>query len=373
MMFDNASSMNEGAQVAQDIRSPDDLLTYIAAHPKQASLVAYDVNAPTEGVFYQADAVRTATRIPVLQLMAGYAERVAQGGIRPERRVSLDSLAVFSLPGVTQSNHEQMEDALRKAERVDAERTVTLNDAMTRIAQTGGRTASDWWMAQQGRPAVEALPQQLQLSNSTPPRPLTGLALLGRGASAETLSDVSSRTITQRTFALAQRLRRDTTFRKAQYRDLDRDGSSLTLEEQRTLALRTYPHGTARDYATLVEGIATGRTPSPNAASLLHDLLERPVTVPDSVAVPFTHVATYGGATPGVMSFVGYARYPDRPPRVVAMLLDDLPLAVMYHLLQTGIDKGLQLQLLGDRGALSRVHNVLASSAPTTASPGVAE
>jgi hypothetical protein len=33
---------------------------------------------------------------------------------------------------------------------------------------------------------------------------------------------------------------------------------------------------------------------------------------------------------------------------VVVLLIEDLPIAVFYHLLQTGIDRGFQLQLLGD-------------------------
>jgi hypothetical protein len=69
-----------------------------------------------------------------------------------------------------------------------------------------------------------------------------------------------------------------------------------------------------------------------------------------------------------VLSFVGYARYADgRSPRVVVLLMDNLPIAVMYHLLQTGIDKGFQLQLLGDDAYLQHVREVLAdtSAAPT--------
>ena len=369
MMLDNASSMNEGASAAQAIRSPDDLLAYIAQHPDQVSLTAYDLNTPADGVYYQPDAPRALTRIPILQLLADYAEGVAEGTVDPTRRVPVSALGVYALPGVNQSSHEQMVEQWRTSGRIDAAETVALADVMEYAARTGGRTPSDWWMMERGPDTVAVLPGRLGLSESEPPLPLTGRTLLGREEPPERLQTMDTDGIREAAFGLTQRLQQDASFRTQQRQQFDADGSNLTLETQRDIALAVYPSGTTRNYAALLARIAQGRSFSEATTLQLHDMLERPVAVPDSVQAPFASVATYGGASPGLMSFVGYARYDDgRSPRVVALLMDGVPIAVMYHLLQTGIDKGFQLQLLSEEGYLQRVREALADSSAPSAS-----
>jgi hypothetical protein len=80
----------------------------------------------------------------------------------------------------------------------------------------------------------------------------------------------------------------------------------------------------------------------------------------DSVALSIRTVGSIGGATPGLISLAGYAeRAGDAPPRVVVLLLERLPMAVFYHLLQTGLDKGFHLQLLGDDAFFEQVRRRL--------------
>jgi hypothetical protein len=91
--------------------------------------------------------------------------------------------------------------------------------------------------------------------------------------------------------------------------------------------------------------------------------LERP-TDADSVGLSLRAVASTGGATPGLLSLAGYARREgDAPPRVVVLVLERLPMAVFYHLLQTSLDKGLFLRLLGDDAFFDRVRDTLESKA----------
>ncbi|MEF8940781.1 MAG: hypothetical protein V5A22_13125 [Salinivenus sp.] len=87
--------------------------------------------------------------------------------------------------------------------------------------------------------------------------------------------------------------------------------------------------------------------------------LERTINA-DSVGLSLRAVASIGGATPGLISLAGYARREeDAPPRVMVLLLERLPMAVFYHLLQTGLDKGLLLRVLGDDSFFARVRDSL--------------
>ena len=363
-MVDNAMSMNEGASAAQSIRSPDDLLTYIAQHPEQVSLVAFDVDDPGAGVYYGADSVRATTRVAVLQLLADYAQETAADGT--PQRVPLDSIAQYALPGVTQASYEQTLQSLEASGQIGSDSTVTVADLMARVARSGGRATVDWWMMSRGADAVSTLPDALTLSNTTAPRPLTGVTLLGRNRSIDALQNLSSAEQMKAAFAETHRLR-DAATRARVHDQMQTDGSTLTLEQQRDVVQAIYPKGTARAYATFARGIAEGTVPSSASASVLHSMLERSMA-PDSADVPFASVATYGGAAPGVMSFVGYARFrDDRSPRVAVLLMERMPIAVVYHLLQTGIDTGFQLQLLGDPAYLDRVRRTLTeASAPAS-------
>ena len=75
---------------------------------------------------------------------------------------------------------------------------------------------------------------------------------------------------------------------------------------------------------------------------------------------------------PGVISFAGLAHYADgRPPRVVVLSMEEIPLAVFYHLLQSGLDQGLALRLLGDHAFFEATRTRL--MAPDTASTPAAQ
>jgi hypothetical protein len=170
-----------------------------------------------------------------------------------------------------------------------------------------------------------------------------------------------------RAFAFANRLRADAAYRSAVRERLEREGSGLRLREQADLAAEGFSRGTARAYASLVARIATGDDP---AAEALRRTWETPVG--NDSAAAFTHLASRNGAYPGLLAFAGYARRgKERSPRVVVMMVEDLPLAVLYHLLQTGIHKGFQLQLLGDEAFAGRVRAAFGSSASET--PAAAE
>jgi hypothetical protein len=394
VMIDNASALNEGGTEASSIRSPDDLLTYLSNHPDVVSLAVMTAgsNAATAdagSVFVNADVPRAVTALPKLLVAAEYHRRVAAGEARPDRRVPLDSVAVFSLPGVTAENHRRAVDSLRAqgllraASRpetetgtdVSTDTTVALRHLVGAALQMGDEAAMDWILHDWGAEAVRAMPQRWGLSRSSAPQPATGTYLVWNhtrlqsptAQHLEAVRGLSRDSLFARAFAFIRRLARDAEFRAAERRRLSEEGSGLTLRQQRDFAVATYPVATARDYAQLLAATARGASPGKfgsasagdSLAARLQEAFERPVRA-DTLAAPFTHIASKSGAYPGLLSFAGYARRSgDRPPRVVVMLLEDVPLAVLYHLLQTGIDKGFQLQLLGDDAYLERVQRAM--------------
>jgi hypothetical protein len=373
LIYDNMTAMNEGKHIAQQVRYPSDLLTYMADHPERVSLVAYDVGAPSEGIFYQAEEPRSMVSVPNLMLLAEYARRTAEGQLRPDRRVPLMAIDPYVLPGAGAAQHQQARAHWRERGWLDADSTVAFQHIVRAIAQFNDRASTDWLISELGRSQVEALPAQLGLGSTAPPRPLSGTHLSWNHHAASrpvearlaAYQSMAPDTYVDRVYQLTHRLRQDTMFRSQEQERLRQRGTDISLRQQRAFAQATYPHGTAAAYAQWMERLALDASPSDSASAFVRRHLERVVRV-DSIqqgeAEAPMIIGSKAGALPGVVSFVGYVRHgDDRPPRVVAVFMEDVPIGLFYHLMQTGIDRGLYVQLLTDdtffrdaRGRLER-------------------
>ena len=373
LIYDNMTAMNEGKQAAQQVRYPSDLLAYIEAHPEQVSLVAYDVGRAEEGVFFQAEQPRPVASLPTLMLVAEYARRTAAGELQPKQRVPLDAMAPYALPGAGAEQHERARSQWRTRDVIDADSTVALQHVVQAIAQYGDRAATDWFMAHLGRAQVEALPARLGLAGCAPPHPSSGMHLSWNHhattqpveARLATYRTMPAEAYTDRVYELTDRLQRDTAFRQREEERLRRRGTDISLRQQRALAQATYPQGTATAYARWMDRLAQDAPPSDSVSAFVQRQLEQTVQ-PDSLqAVGTSSTLTIGskaGAVPGVISFAGYVRYGDgRPPRVVALLMEEVPIGLFYHLLQTGLDRGFYLQLLTDDAFFREVRTRLDS------------
>jgi hypothetical protein len=389
VMVDNAAALNEGGEAAADIRSPDDLVAYLAEHPETVSLAVYDVGRRGEGLFLRADTPRAVPSLPKLQVAAEYHRRVHAGETDPEEPVAIDSVGVFSLPGITADGHRRALDTLAARGQVAPDSTVARRHWVDAALNLGDAAALDWILTAWGRETVRALPARAGLTDSDPPLPVTGRYLAwtestataaaeaaapgirGTGADGRTAPPpgaaadaFSADAFFDDAFRWAHRLRTDAAFRGRVRDRLRAEGTGLRLRDQADLASDGFPTATARDYASWLARIAGSRFPP---VERFRADWERPLTA-DTAQTAFTHLASRSGAYPGLLAVAGYARRSgDAPPRVAVLLIEDLPLAVLYHLLQTGIHKGLQLQLLAEAAYADRVRSAFASASPPVA------
>lgn len=369
IMYANVAAMNEGKEVAEEMRRPEDLLSYLSSHPEKASLVAYDVGAREEGIFYRSGVQRPVVNTTHLLLLAEYARQVEAGELDPNRRVPLDSVATYALPGAGLNNHEEAVAHWRTTNDIRPDSTVALRQVAEAIAQFGDEAAADWFMTALGRSQVKSLPDRWGLKQSEQPLPSSGIYLSwtpssqgDSGGAAEKYNSMSREAYADRVYRLVRKLRRDSSFRERERRQLEQRGSGLSIREQRALAQATYAKGTAADYATLLARSVEGDLGSTSVANFVQRQIESPIEH-DSLQAPIEALGTQVGAMPGIISFVGYIRYrTDRPPRVVSLFLEDLPIGLFYHVVQTSLDKGFQLRLLTEPDFFRRVQKHLSQS-----------
>jgi hypothetical protein len=358
LMADNVGAMGEGAAQAEQLRYPRDLVDYLAAHPERASLVAYDVGAPEAGVWYRADERRPVVRLAQIRLLAAYIRERAAGRLDTTRRVPLDSVARYAMPGAAAQSFAETRRRWAERGALRPDSTVALPTVARAAFRHNAPAAVDALLAALGRAAVAEPAPELPEGATAVPRPRSGLQLSWMHTSGDTIAAP-----VDRAYQMVARLRADTSFRRRQYERLSTRGSGLTLRQQRARGAQSLPRGTAGGYARLFGRLAAGTLGTPARADRMEALLERPVPN-DSLGLSVHTVAGLGGALPGVLSLAGYARRSDgRPPRVVVLLLEDLPMGVFYHLLQTGLDKGFQLRLFGDDAFFEQVRRRLRAAA----------
>lgn len=368
LMYANATAMNEGRDVVEEIRRPEDLIGYLASHPEHASLVAYEIGAREEGIFFRADVQRPVANTSHLLLLAEYARLVETNQLAPDRQVPLDSLEIYALPGAGRSTHEQAIAHWRSEGVVRPDSTIAIRHVIKALSQFGDRAAADWFLtAAPGDSQTQSMAKRWNVDDSDGPLPSSGMYLSWirqhaspPDSSTSTLQGRagSHEAYTNRVYQLTQKLRRDSSFRTRERRQLERRGSRLSVRDQRTLAQSTYPKGTAADYADLLARSLKGSLGSSAVSEFVRREIASPVES-DSLATIET-VGTKVGAIPGIISFVGYIRYTgDRPPKVFSLLIEDLPIGLFYHIIQSGLDKGLQLRLLSDSDFFDRVKDRL--------------
>lgn len=370
VMYENLGAMNEGQRVAEQMPQPSDLLEYIAAHPEKVSLVAYEVGARDEGIFYGPDRGRPVVRVPNLLLLAEYARQVETGELAPSDRVPLDSLRMYALPGTGQSRHEQALTKWDEDDQIASDSTIALAQVVQVMVEYGDPAATDWMMIRLGRETVQELPRRWELPSSDPPVPQTGLYLqweedeTGSHTHDGNRDSLSRTQWTDSAYRHVQALRRDSSYRNTVRNRLEREGLGLSVRDQKRLARTTYPQGTAREYADLAARMADQTVDGPQSNRTMWNHLKSDIGA-DSIQAPITALATQVGAMPGLISFVGMAHIDSsQAPRVSVLLFEDLPIGLFYHIVQTDLDKGLQLRLVSDPAFFERARTAL--SADTT-------
>ncbi len=332
----DAGSIREGAEAAEAMDTPADVLAWVRAH-EGASFVVWDVATGSAVVSVRPDVRRPVAGLTGLLLAAELARR---GGAGLDTATVLPASAVERrwLPGV-------------EAERDRA--PVSLAD-LARQALGSDRAAADVLLWTLGREATDALPARLGLDDVEGPLPLDGLLLawapadrpgprqaqvaeflrLGRAAQRDSAFSQSQAYVKSRAYRAAEQVR------------LERGGLGISRDDQRAAARATFPRGTARAYARLLARAARGDLVDPGTSDVFLNFVARPAT--DSLrSRDGRRLGVVGGGFPGLLGTAGV--YEGRGGRVAVLLLEDVPNAVLFHLAQTGLDTALVLDaLLGD-------------------------
>lgn len=359
-MFANMGALSEGKALAEAMQSPDDVVAYLRQYPDQASLVAFDLDTEGKGIAWQAQETRATAGLMKLQLLDAYVRQTKVGDLDSTETVAWQEWERFYLPGADQGY-------LQRRQTEWAGGPVALQTLMDAALNEGDPISTDVVF---DRLVREQPIDSVFVSREgiAAPLPLGGIFLSWNNHTLEApledrVASYAGMDAIHYSSLVVDLMNEYTT--NAAFQDLERelrtDGyAAIRLVDQRALALHTFPKGSAQAYANYVAELVDSTSASAFREHWFHDVSE------GGGQALFQAWGSVTGSFPGMFSFVGYAEREGKPPRVVVLLLEDVPLAVYYHLTQTSLDKGVPLLLLADDDFFERTRRALSNDSRRT-------
>jgi hypothetical protein len=333
-----------GVAVAQPLKTPEQVLRYVANHRKDAALVTYTAAPdgtpdPSDPVlFHNADEPMPLASTIKIVVLATYAREVVAGRLNPEEGIALGDWERFYLPGTDGAAHPRaLADLNVPADEhgfaLDPVASVPLDKVARAMVRRSDNAATDFLMARLGRDTLRATIAEARLGGQEMPLPLLGLFLswtnheegsltprrlqqLKGLSSARYIARVDRLTATYQDEAWRQEERRWLIEGRYRYR--------YPLEEQ--VAGMLFPWGTARDYARIMAGVVTGTFLSPEISAVMRPHLERDLLG----STDFASIGFKGGSFAGVLTEAGWfvpleGAFAGKP-RIVVLFQRNLPL-----------------------------------------------
>jgi len=335
-----ASLYMESIETAEAYASAETLEDTLIEAPERFALVSFAVGPDGQPMATEpAIDHRGGVSLPLastgkITVLAGYADAVASGALDPEAPVSLSAWEEFWIPGTDGGAHEQAVEALGLTPGDPSDPTVTLDQVVGAMVRWSDNAATDFVQDAVGLERIAAVMTAHGLIDSDP-----GLSPMGMMMGWERhdapldrahLEAVASRTPAQR---VAEQARwtaawvEDSPWSQAE-RAWRADHAMPAPQDQVAAASLAANRGTAREYATLMAGVVTGTFPSPEAAPHMAKHLEWPMEHGDGELVRF---GAKGGALVGLITEAWFIQREGESPRVVVLILHDLPFAAWLH------------------------------------------
>lgn len=331
VMWENAQALQDGQLEAREMRSPENVWAYITANPDMWSLVVLE----GDSVVYSLapDEPRPTAGLARVLTLAAF----ATSDIDTTEIVSGTDLTAWRLPGA-ENQTEPAADA-------------TLNTLAQRVASRGEVSSHDALLRRVGPELVQQIAAQYGMEA---PRSLVGTFLAWNNHTFSTPADSLARVYAEMDSAALNRQIRtldegyafDAAFREAEKTWRSRREGQVPVATQAELAHITFPTATALGYARFLRDVGQAAY---GPLAPVRTWIALPAAS-DSLGLNASmgYVATAGGYFPGLVSFAATVHPEGGTPVTVVLLGTRVPLAVFYHLAQTGMDRGLVLGLATD-------------------------
>ena len=331
------------------LRSAEQMLNYIDQNREDVSLVVYSVNVEGEQdlgqshIFHNADVPMPMASIETVIVLAAYARAIVAGEIDSAETLTLAEWDQYHLPDTNDNAHLIALNALNIETddfgyALDGNQAVTVAQLVDAMIVYGDNAAPEWLINRLGYTAIQSVVDQLDLHERLRLLPYSGLLLtLQNHEQPELTSEHLEALIAMERSAFEtlvwetqQQLLNDTMWGEAA-RDFWQED---VVPRDRRLEMQAFDQlsarGTARDFATIMAGVATDTLFSAEVSQIMRSHLEWVTNVGEDSA-QFHMLGSAGGSRLGITTEATYFvsqdnEYANRP-RVAVLLMRDVPFA----------------------------------------------
>ena len=354
---------SEGEALAHSLVSTDSFLDYSAMHPDQVAIACWELGDEDDGLLFNAARSQPASYASALLVLAAYAAEAD-----PEATVSLARWERFWLPGTDGGAHlaalldARASGALQgdagsfslsgtgPAPQLPPSGSVRFSDVVRAMVRHADPSAMDVLIEHFGRARLAERIMGLGFAPDAVPLPASAvrLSLLTGAAAPELLARfraLRGGAYADAVWAQFRQLRADSALRARSLERLERKGTGFGLRETADLSAALSPRASAGDYARLLDRIASDEL---SGAAYMRGQLEQP----PSAAGLREELESFGSmraSEPGLYASVSYGRGRGAErTRVLAVMLQKLPMAVWLQLSSGNLLRRFEAGLLGD-------------------------
>ena len=311
------------AAPAADVRTPDALLKWMAAHPENAGLAVLPENG-ARSLRFQAG--RRAPLASVRKVLVAGA--LTESAADLSTRIPRSAVERFYVPGSDGGAHQE----------ADLDEPLTLQKVARAALEFSDNAAADALLHRLGTDAVDAYAKRAGMRAQDPI--YSGFGELAAWTREPRWTELSPAQRARRAGELAGSVSAEQVTMPA-------------IADQRRLAGASVA-GTPQEWATLMGSI--GRA----GDRRLVELLDWPRRQDAGLRKRYARVLLKGGSLPGVATEAAYVKPRGRPGVAVALFLRDLPPDVEASLRKTFVQQPLLLRLASDERYRARAARVLA-------------
>jgi D-alanyl-D-alanine carboxypeptidase len=362
---------SEGEALAHSLVSTDSFLDYSAMHPDQVAIASWEIGDEGNGLLFNAARSQPASHASALLVLAAYAAEA-----EPEATISLAHWERFWLPGSDGGAHlAALLDARASgvlqgdagsfsfagtgpAPKLQPSGSVRFGDIVHALVRHADPSAMDVLIEHLGRARLAERVIGLGFAPDAIPLPASAVQLsLQTGASAPELlarfRALKAGAYADRVWEQFRQLSADSSVR---VRSVEGQGTGFSLRETAELSAALAPRGSAGAYAGLIERIASGEL---RGAEYMRGKLEQPLSAA-AAHEDLEGLGSLRASEPGIYASVsyGHARGAKRT-RVLAVMLQNLPMAVWLHLSSGNLLRRFEAELLGNESFIWKAKSKL--------------
>lgn len=372
------AALLEEPRYARGLKGPEEVLAYLGKRRQDFSLAGYTAGedgAPLVSdpvVFHRADEPMPLASTMKVVVLAAYAREVSEGRVDPAEPVALQEWERYYLPHADGGAHGDALEGLLGiaadgdgwAEEPGAE--VPLDLVVRAMIEASDNAATDYLMQRLGDGKLRAVAEDAGLRGQEPILPILGTSLAWRNhdhprLTRERLERLLSldRREYEREARRLQRAYLGEAWGEEERRRLRKRPPLSDVRLESAVANRLETKGTARDYARIMAGVATGTFLSPGVSDLMRRHLGWPMRSSE-VRRGFEAFGAKGGSLPGVLTGATFAvpkagDFAGRP-RVAVLFMRNMPLSAWTRLsLETLAQQEFERMLCTDRSFAGRV------------------